>query len=62
MRRGGAWLKLYMNSLAIALFGLFALSMLLHAIGGTWAYNEEQLAHGGDSIGVLRFMTTSEFW
>jgi hypothetical protein len=62
VRKGGLWLRLYMNSLAIALFALFALSFVVHAIGGTWAYNEEQVAHGGETVGVLGFMTTSDFW
>jgi hypothetical protein len=62
VRRGGAWLGLYMNSLAIAMFVLFGLSIALHALGGTWAYNQQQLEHGGATIGVLRFVTTSAFW
>jgi hypothetical protein len=62
VRRGGAWLKLYMNSLALAFLVLFLLSLALHALGGTWAYNEEQLAHGGQPVGVMQFMTTSDFW
>jgi hypothetical protein len=62
VKRGGIWPRLYMNSLATALFGLFMMSLVLHAIGGTWAYNEELLAHGGHAIGVLAFITTSDFW
>jgi hypothetical protein len=62
VRRGGAWLKIYMSSLTIALLALFVASFVLHALGGTWAYNEAQMQHGGSSVGVLRFMTTSEFW
>ena len=62
VRRGGAWLRIYSNSLAIALFSLFVLSFVLHAIGGTWAYNAEQVEHGGATIGIFRFITTSQFW
>jgi hypothetical protein len=62
VQRGGLALRLYSNSLAIALFALFVLSFVLHAIGGTWAYNEDQLAHGGQPVSILRFVTTSEFW
>ncbi len=62
VRRGGAILALYMNSLAIALLALFVLSFVLHAIGGTWAYNQEQLAHGGHPVSILTFLTTSNFW
>jgi hypothetical protein len=31
-------------------------------VGGTWAYNEDQSQHGGSSVGILRFITTSDFW
>jgi Domain of unknown function (DUF6766) len=62
VRRGGPWLRLYMNSLAIALVGLFVLSLVLHAVGGTWAHNADQLAHGGQPIGIMQFVTTAEFW
>jgi hypothetical protein len=34
----------------------------MHAVGGTWAYNEDQLAHGGHAVSILTFVTTSEFW
>jgi hypothetical protein len=62
VRRGGAWLRVYVNSLAIAMFVLFGVSIILHALGGTWAYNEQQVEHGGTPVGVLRFVTTSAFW
>jgi Domain of unknown function (DUF6766) len=62
VRRGGVILKLYMNSLVTAMAILFVASFLLHAVGGTWAYNEEQLAHGGATVGVLGFVGTSAFW
>ena len=62
VRRGGIWLRLYVNSLSIALFALFLTSMALHALGGAWAFNEEQLSHGGATISILRYVTTSRFW
>lgn len=62
VRQGGVALKLYKHSLSLALFFLFALSFALHAIGGTWTYNEEQLAHGGQAETVWQFMRSSEFW
>lgn len=61
-RRRGAWLRVYANSLSIALFALFVISLILHAVGGTWAHNEDQVAHGGDSISIPHFVLTSEFW
>jgi hypothetical protein len=62
VRRGGVWLRLYMNSLAGALFALFAMSFILHAVGGTTAYNQSAREHGGQTISMFRFVTTSEFW
>jgi uncharacterized protein DUF6766 len=62
VRRGGAWLSLYENSLSVALFSLFFFSLALHAIGGSVEYNEEQLAHGGQTVSVLGFVGTPQFW
>jgi hypothetical protein len=61
-RWGGLGLALYMNSLAIALFVLFLFSFGLHALGGTWAFNQEQLAHQGQTVTMWQFMTTADFW
>jgi hypothetical protein len=61
-RRGGLGLALYMNSLALALFALFLFAFVLHALGGTWAYNQDQLAHQGKSVAIWQFMTTADFW
>jgi hypothetical protein len=62
VRRGGWVLTLYSNSLTLAFLLLFLASWILHAIGGTHAYNEIQLAHGGETLGVLDYMGTSQFW
>jgi hypothetical protein len=62
VRRGGLVLKLYENSLAVALFLLFFLSFGLHAIGGARAYNESQLEHGGATVSTIGFLHTSAFW
>ena len=62
VHRGGWILKLYRNSLAIAFFGLFALSMLLHAKGGAEETSVERLQHGEPPVGMWKFMTTSDFW
>ncbi len=63
VRRGGAWLVLYKNSLLIVFFVLFLLSMLGHALGGTAEYNAEQKAHHqGSPASVVEFVGTSEFW
>jgi hypothetical protein len=62
VKRGGLALALYENSLAIALFGLFAFSFLLHVLGGAADYNEEQLAHGGETVSALGYLATSRMW
>jgi hypothetical protein len=55
-------LKLYENSLSIALFLLFLLSFLVHAVGGAADYSQEQLEHGGQPVSAPRYLTTSRFW
>ncbi|HWH99939.1 MAG TPA: DUF6766 family protein [Propionibacteriaceae bacterium] len=62
VKRGGWVLKLYENSLAIFFFVLFFATWALHAAGGAKAYSEEELAHGGEAVGMLKYMTTSQFW
>ena len=62
VRKGGIILKLYENSLSIALFLLFALSFTLHAISGARLHNEEQLQHGGETVSAVQYLATSQFW
>ena len=62
MRRGGWVLVLYEHSLSIAFFVLFFASLALHAIGGSKAFNKEQMQHGEATISALRYVTTSQFW
>jgi hypothetical protein len=53
----------YENSLALALVGLFIMSFALHAIGGSRAYNEEELARGIDArLSPFDYLVTSRFW
>lgn len=62
VRKGGWVLTLYENSLALAFLVLFLISFWLHAVGGRWEYNDEQLQHGGTTVTVLEYMGTSRFW
>ena len=62
VRRGGWVLKLYENSLSIMFFTLFALSLVLHALGGASAYSEEEILHGGQAVSVWAYLGTSQFW
>jgi hypothetical protein len=62
VRRGGAVLVLYENSLAIAFFALFALSFVLHAVGGFLKTNDENLAQGRPTETLGEYWTSSQFW
>ena len=62
VKRGGLALKLYQNSLGIALFSLFFISFVLHGVGGAKEYNEEQSNHNQPTVSTVEFMGTSEFW
>ena len=62
VRRGGWVLWIYERSLTIVFFVLFLLSFAMHAAGGTLQFNVDQRLHGGDTVSVLQFMSTSQFW
>lgn len=63
VRRGkGFALALYKNSLSIAFFGLFALTFVLHLVGGAHEYSQEQEAHGGAAVSPSEFLTMAHFW
>jgi hypothetical protein len=62
VRRGGAWLKLYENSLVLVFLTLFFAAVALHAAGGAAEYNHEQLLHGGETVSTFQYLGTSQFW
>ncbi|MFE9958325.1 DUF6766 family protein [Micromonospora sp. NPDC005299] len=63
VRAGGLPLAVYRNSLSLALFMIFAGSLLGHLFGGVAAYNEEQaLQSGAAPISAWQFLGTSDFW
>jgi hypothetical protein len=62
VRHGGVILRVYEHSLTLALFILFLISFAIHAWGGAREYNQEQLAHGGETVSTFDFLTTSQFW
>ena len=62
VRMGGFALAVYKHSLSIAFFILFFLTFILHAYGGTEVYNLEQLDQGKETVTVLGYMATSQFW
>ena len=62
VRRGGWVLKVYENSLCLALFTLFLISFSLHAAGGAKLYSEEQKQHGEPPVTTVEYLGTSRFW
>jgi hypothetical protein len=62
VRRGGLFLVLYENSLAIVFFALFAVSFVLHAVGGFMKTNQENLAQGRPAETFFEYWTSSQFW
>ena len=62
VRRGGWVLTFYENSLLLLFLILFLASFVLHALGGTRAFNEELAAEGEPTISTLAYLTTSQFW
>jgi hypothetical protein len=62
VRKGGLILTLYEHSLSIALFMLFVVSFLGHAVSGTAYYNHEQQAHGQATVSVMQYVGMSRFW
>lgn len=61
-RKKAAQHMLYANSLSIALFGLFAASFVLHIFSGTAAANQEAILHQQPSMGVVQYVSSSQFW
>jgi hypothetical protein len=62
VRKGGIVLTLYENSLSIALFLLFAISFVLHAVGGAKEYSHQQTVHGEEAVTVVQYLGTAQFW
>ena len=62
VRRGGAALVLYENSLSVAFAALFVASLVLHAATGVVQYNEDQLAHGQPALSLGEFALSPQFW
>ncbi len=62
VRRGGLVLLLYERSLGLALFLLFLMSLMGHALGGFSDYVEDQMAHGGLQPTLSDYVASSRFW
>src|SRR5829696_8347889 len=62
VRRGGAVLRLYENSLSLAFLLLFLLAFFLHGLSGMGNYNEEQALHGQPAVSLGEYLSSSRFW
>ena len=62
VRRGGWVLAVYQNSLSLAFFFLFVISVWLHARGGAEVFSIEQVHAGKQPVGTLEYLATSRFW
>lgn len=63
VRRGGAWLAVYRNSLSLAFLALFAASFLLHAVTGSREYNHELASAGvAERVSTWSYLESSRFW
>ena len=62
VRRGGAALWLYRNSLSIAFILLFLASGFAHAATGAREYSADLVAHGGARISTFEYVTRARFW
>jgi hypothetical protein len=59
--RGGMRRFLFENSLSLFFFVIFLAALVGQAIAGHSLYNQEQLAHGEQTISFLRYLTSSDF-
>jgi hypothetical protein len=62
VKRGGWILKVYEHSLGLALFLLFVVSWIGHAIGGWAEYRGDQELHGQAAPSFADYVTSSRFW
>ncbi len=49
------------NGLSLAMFGLFAVSILGHSIAGYLTYNEDEQEHNQAPVSYVRYLTTGTF-
>ncbi len=62
IKKGGIFLKLYQNSLAIAFFLFFILSFILHWYGSMKEYNHDQVLKHLPVESFGKFLGNSKFW
>lgn len=62
VRRGGWILRLYANSLSVALLLMFVASFMVHVVASQHVYNGHQLAHGEPPVSIARHAFSHTFW
>ncbi|MCX6320208.1 MAG: hypothetical protein NTX93_00160 [Bacteroidia bacterium] len=62
VKRGGLWLKIYSNSLTIALFILFLFSFFMHFYGSLKNFNEQQSGKNMPLASASQYIGNSQFW
>ena len=62
VRRGGLWLRLYENSLSLALLTLFLASFVLHAWTGSREFNNDQAQGSSDHVSLWGYLGRAQFW
>ena len=62
VKKGGAWLKIYQNSLSLAFIFLFLISFSLHFYGSLTDYNEQQIQKKLPQESWTEFIRNSKFW
>jgi hypothetical protein len=55
-------LRLYENSLGIALLGLFVVAFTGHLVAGAHEFNAGQMAHGDPQVSTVGYLFRSQFW
>jgi hypothetical protein len=62
VKKGGAWLAIYKNSLSLAFLFLFLVSFVAHAVSSHREYNKEQMLEGKESVPFSEFFWNSRLW
>jgi len=62
VKKGGLWLKIYSNSLSIALLILFLFSFFGHFYGSLKYFNEQQLEKNMPFVSASQYIGNSQFW
>lgn len=62
VRKGGAWARLYANSLTLAFIGLFLVSFALHGYGSWRHENEQRQIQGRAEESLVEHMESASFW